>query len=253
MPNLSKIIVPNPKETYSLKNADRELSLEEIEAEDKAEKFSLKGFGRIKPVPGTLAFMLRNLGDGDVTKRNHSVVEFLRWALEGEKGNRTKFIKDFLIIWENMDEFSRRRVDIFDILCRKYNIPVKRFWGVLQEGLFDFNDIITQTAISGMKPQFTELLNRMMHREKGAADRRLFAEAAKLLPQNAPLISVEDKSQHVHVNNQMPSFIQSVKRADNIQHEDIDIPKSKQLTEGNTEFIDTEWETVRKEELVERR
>jgi hypothetical protein len=253
MPNLKPLQIINPKETYSLKNADRELSLEEIEAEDKAEKFSVKGFRRIKPVPGTLGFMLRNFADGDIGKRNESVIQFLKWSQQSENGSqgKVKFVKNFLILWENMDEFSKRRVDIFDILCQKYGVQLKKFWGVLQEGLFDFNDIITQTAISGKKPEFIEILSKMMSRDKGTADRRLFAEAAKLIT-NEPLVKIEDKSQHLTVNSQMPSFLSSVKRADNIKHEDIEIP-NRQLTEGDTEFIDAEFEEVREKELVERR
>lgn len=223
--------------TYSLKNADRPLDEKEEEAEEKAEKFSRMVYRRIPPIPGTLAYLLRNIKGG-----NDSVIEFLRWAQNGEKGNRTRFIKEFLILWENMDEFSRRRVDIFDHLCRKFEIPLKRFWGVLQEGMFDHNDQITQTALSGHKPQFVERLMQIADKEKNHQAQKLVAQAMRLV-QDEPLIKIEDKSQHVNVtqNNMMPSFSQSIKRSEeSIKHEDVAMPNPRELTEGEQNYIEAD-------------
>lgn len=228
------------KATFSLKNADRDLDERELEAEEKATKFSRAIFKRIPPIPGTLGFMLRNIKGG-----NASVIEFLRWAQVGEKTNRTAFIKTFLILWDNMDEFSQRRVDIFDQLCRKYDIPLKRFWGVLQEGMFDHNEQITQTALSGYKPEFIQRLMALADKEKNHQDRRLMAEALNL-SNKEPLVKIEDKSQHLTVNqtNNLPSFANSIKRSEKtIRHQDIEFPEMNQpkmLSEGETDFIDVE-------------
>lgn len=223
---------------YSLKEADRPLDDKEIEAEEKATKFSRMVYRRIPPIPGTLAYLLRNIKGG-----NESVVEFLRWAKVGEKGNRTKFIDTFLILWENMDEFSRRRADIFDHLCRKYDIPLKRFWGVLQEGMFDHNDQITQTALNGAKPQFVERLIQLADKEKNHQDRKLVATAMNLV-KDAPLINVEDKSQHLTVNQNsiggISSFSETIKRSEQVVRRETEIPKPKELTEGDTEYIEAE-------------
>lgn len=224
--------------TYSLKDADRPLSSEEEEAEEKATKFSRMVYRRIPPIPGTLAYLLRNVKGG-----NESVVEFLRWAKVGEKGNRTKFIDTFLILWENMDEFSRRRADIFDHLCRKYDIPLKRFWGVLQEGMFDHNDQITQTALNGAKPQFVERLLQLSHKERNHQDRKLAATAMKLVT-DEPLIKIEDKSQHLTVNQNntlggIPSFSQTIKRSEEVVRQQ-EAPKPRELTEGIQDYIDAE-------------
>lgn len=233
------------KATYSLKNADRPLDEKEEEAEEKAQTFSRQIYRRIPPIPGTLAYMLRNLRGG-----NESVIEFLRWAASGEKGNRTQFIKTFLILWENMDEFSRRRPDIFDHLCRKHDIPYKRFWGVLQEGMFDCNDQITQTALSGHKPQFVERLMQLAEKEKNHQDRKLLSDAMKLT-ETQPLIKIEDKSKHLTVNqNMIPSFSQSIKRSEeSINHENIAMPAPRELTEGEQDYIDVETFTYAEEEF----
>lgn len=240
--------------SYSLKNADRELSEEELEAESKAVKFSNKDYVRIKPIPGTLGFMLRNFPGG-----NHSVVEFITWATQdvsqqGGHNGRIKWVKEVIIIWKNMDEFSRRRVDIFDILCRKLSIPLKRFWGVMQEGLFDYNDQITQTALSGMKPAFVERLNHLASLDRHHQDRRLMAEALKLTG-NQPLVSIEDKSVHqtLNVAGEVPSFSDSIRRSEeNVRHTDLNFGQKK-LTEGKQDYIDTEWADVPEKELVERK
>lgn len=220
---------------FSLKNADRPLDEKELEAEEKATKYPRLVYKRIPPIPGTLAFALRNLKGG-----NESVIEFLRWAQEGEHSNRTRFIKEFIILWEVMDEFSRRRIDIFDHLCRKYSIPLKRFWGVLQEGLFDHYKELAQTALGEGKLELIENVKKFAGREKGHQDRKLLADMCKLTSE-APLIKVEDNSKHLTLNNNgIPSFVDSIRRTEKVVRHNEELPKPLELTEGETEYIDAE-------------
>lgn len=235
-------------DSYNLINADRELSKEEIEAEEKAEKFSLKGFGRIYPNPGTLGYFFRNLRGG-----NEAVIEHLRNAASS---NKTKFLHNFILIWNNLDSFSRRRVDIFDIICRKYSIDRAKFWGIFQEGCFKYNDAISQVAISNHKNEFVELLKRKMAGEKNSADRKLYAEIAGMID-SKPLISIEDNSQNLTVNNngnsQLPSFAQSISRAEQGIKKGLPQVEPRRLTEGQQDYIDAEiiLEERRDKELVE--
>lgn len=222
---------------FSLEDADRPLDENELEAEEKAIKYSRMVYRRIPPIPGTLAFALRNLKGG-----NESVIEFLRWSQTGEKSNRTKFIKEFIILWNNMDEFSRRRIDIFDHLCRKYSIPLKRFWGVLQEGLFDHYEQLAQTALGEAKQDLIKDIRKFSSREKGHADRKLLADMVKLTS-DAPLIKVEDNSQHLTVNNNssIPSFAQSIRRSEEfVRRDELEKPKVRELTEGKQDYIEAE-------------
>jgi hypothetical protein len=217
--------------TYNLKDADRPLSEEEEEAEQKAESFPIHKYPKIKPIPGTLAYMFRNIKGG-----NESIIEFMRNAASS---NNAKFLKNFLILWNNMDEYSRKRIDIFDTLCRKYGVPNKKFWGVVQEGMFDYNDQLTQAALMGHKPEFVDLLRRMAAKERNAADRRLLAEALQLTAKQEPLIKVEDKSVHTTNNlnlNQVPSFVSSVRKTSM-----PDLPDRKALTEGKQDYIDADF------------
>lgn len=226
-----KQVAPN---TISLANNDRPLTEEEIDAEERAEKFSLKGFGRISPVPGTLGYLYRNLRGG-----NDAVIEHLRNA---STTNKAKFISSFLIIWNNLDKFSRRRVDIFDILCNKYNIPRSKFWGIVQEGMFESNNALSQIALSGHKPEFVELLKKQMAKEKNAADRKLYAEIVGMITEK-PLISVEDNSQHLTVNNSqspIPSFTRSMSRAEQGIKKGLPAVQVKQLGEGTQDYVDAE-------------
>lgn len=221
---------------FSLKNADRDLDEKELEAEEKAVKYSRLVYKRIPPIPGTLAFALRNLQGG-----NESVIEFLRWAQEGNNNNRTKFIKEFIILWETMDEFSRRRVDIFDHLCRKYSIPVKRFWGVLQEGLFDHYKELAQTALGESQPELVASVRKFANKEKNHQDRKLLADMCKLTTE-APLVKVEDNSKHLTVNNNVvPSFVDSIRRTEKVvRSNEVELPKPRELTEGEQKYIEAE-------------
>lgn len=228
--------------TFSLKEADRPLDEKEIEAEDNAVKFSLRGYPRVAPIPGTLGFLLRNLRGG-----NASVMEFLEYSISGDNSNRTKWIKNFIILWRGMDEFSKRRVDIFDILCRKYDIPRKRFWGVLQEGLFDFNDQLTQIALSGYKPEFIELLKKFAQDKKNHQDRKLLAQATKLIDKDGPLVAISDNStnttvNNTQINNGVPSFSESIRRSEKgirqTTTEKISTTEIKQLEEGEQDYVD---------------
>jgi hypothetical protein len=235
--------------TFPLRGNDKDLTPEELEAEQKAEKFPIDKFPRISPVPGTLAFLLRSFRG-----RNESVIEFLEWTQKDEHPGRTKaqFIKNFIIIWNNMDEWSRKRVDIFDVLCRKYEISRKRFWGILQEGIFDFHEELTQTALSGFKPEFIHLVNKMATKERHHQDRRLMAEMLGVTKAE-PLVKIEDNSQTTNVTNiaQFPSFSDSIRRSEQgIRHKDIAAPKveQKQLTEGEQNYIEAEWSDIKEEE-----
>lgn len=236
--------------TFSLKDADRPLDEKEVEAENNAVKFSLKGYPRVAPIPGTLGFLLRNLRGG-----NASVMEFLEYSITGDNTNRTKWIKNFIILWNGMDEFSKRRVDIFDILCRKYEIPRKRFWGVLQEGMFDFNDQLTQTALSGYKPEFIELLKKFAGDRRNHQDRALLAKATKLIDKDGPLIQVNDNSKtmtvnNTQVNNGIPSFSESIRRSESGIRQTTRIPtrEVKQLEEGEQDYVDAVLIEVEKQE-----
>jgi hypothetical protein len=223
--------------TYNLKDAGRPLNEAEEEAEEKAVKFNRMVYRRIPPVPGTLAFMLRNLKGG-----NESVIEFLKWARDGQNGTKAKFIDTFVIMWNNMDEFSRKRIDIFDVLCAKFAVPRRKFWGILQEGMYDHNEQLTQIALSGYKPEFIQKLMKMAEDRRNHNDRKILAESLKLTGQT-PAVNVQDNSTNVTLNqqtNNFPSFASSIRRSEKtIKHEDTAIIP-KELTEGETDFIEAE-------------
>src|SRR5215831_7687687 len=217
--------------TYSLKDAGRPLTLEEEYAETGAVKFPVSKFPRVKPVPGTLGFLFRNLNGG-----NGTVAEALRNASES---NASRFVKNFIILWEAMDEHSQNRVDIWDILCRKFSVQYKKFWGVIQEGLFDFNEAMTQIALSDYKPQHVELLKRMAAKERNHTDRRILTEVLGLTKQ-VPLFSFEDNSKNITVNAQVPSFNGSLERS-GISKLVPPIKKPKALSAGEQGYIDAEF------------
>src|ERR1044072_1378117 len=82
---------------------DRDLDEQELEAEQKAEKFSVKNFKRINPIPGRIGFMLRNLHK-DVGTRNEIVMSFIDLI---EDGNKRKFVRNLKIWWSVLDNYSK--------------------------------------------------------------------------------------------------------------------------------------------------
>lgn len=236
-----------PTHTYDLTASDRPFAEEEEIAEQEAIKFPINIYKRIKPVHGTLGYAFRN-----IKGRNYVVIEALRNAGEG---SRAKFIKNFIIIWNNLDVYSRNRVDIFDWLCEKYDVPKPMFFGYVQQGMYKFNDLMAQTAISGYTTEFIELVKKLTKTEKNIRDRELFAKMSGLT-KDAPLIgSIQNNSTknelHVHGNSPLPSFAQAMRKSD----EGIrTLPQSqpqKALSEGIPDYIDAELITHSEEAELE--
>lgn len=227
---------------HDLMDNDRPFSIEEEESEQKAEKYSLHKYPRIVPLPGTLGFRLRNIKGG-----NESVIRFM---LNSTDKNRKRFINDFKILWDNMDASSRKRVDIFDILCEKYNISKKKFWGAIQEGMFDDSEAMTQVCLVGYGTEFLEVLKKMVRITKNNKDRELMAKILGLA-KDTPFMQFTDNSKHettntnIQVNNNLPSFATSIKRSEKIIRQEPSIIEEKEepkmLEEGSTEYIDAEW------------
>lgn len=240
---------PTNKSNFSLKDAGRDYSSLELEAEEKAVTFSVSIYKRIKPLPGTLAFLLRNIKENG---GNDSVIEFLRFA---RQTNKSKFIDTFIRLWNKMDEYSQNRPDIFDWLCRKYDIPLAKFWGTVQEGMFPYNDILTQSSLSGYKPEFIELVKRMAQKDKNFQDRKLLSDAMKLT-ETKPLIQLTDNSTHQTANvvvengQRLPSFLDSTKKADNEVGRNNKKYEPKALPASTQEYINTEIVNEPEKELV---
>lgn len=238
--------IPEKRNGLKFKKASRPLEEHEEEALLKASKYNRFEHPRINPVQGTLAYTFRDLEGG-----NEAVVEFLKRA-NVDNGNRSKFLQNFLIVWKNLDEFSQKRIDIFDCFCEKYDINKGKFFGVVQEGMFNHEEAMRQTSLSGYTPEFIDLVKRMAGEKRNAQDRALLAKMLKLDVEK-PLVSIQDNSVknelHVHTEKaSVPSFLSSIKKGDEgIRKEVLEqrlMPQShvqhKQLDEGSTEFIDAE-------------
>lgn len=246
------------KDSYDLIAADRKYSVDETEAEVKSTKYPLIKYKRIKPIPGTLGYLFRNLAG-----KNDAVIEHISNLLGsngivGSQGRYAK-IKNLIILWNNMDDFSKKRVDIFDHLCPKLGINRRMFWGWFQEAAFDYDTIMAQTALSGHKVVFIEQLKKHANQPKNQSDRRLMAETLRLSESQAPKIEVkvEDNSvtnvqnNNIRVEQKIPSFVKSIRNSEKII-EASKVAESRLLSEGTTEFIEAELVEEREEVLIER-
>lgn len=238
---------------YNLQDAGRKYSVEEEEAEKQAISFPVSRFKRIKPIPGTLGFMIRNLEGGNAT-----VVEHLSNLLGTDGGHkRYEKIKHVIIAWNHLDTYSRKRVDLFDLLCIELNIRRRLFWGWLQEAIWDYEDVMAQIALNGHKNTFVEQLKHHANQPKNQQDRRLMAETLKLTESTAPKVNIVDNS--VNTRNEInldadrvPSFIRTIRTNETKQEKEPD--ESRMLAEGEQDYIDVEVlnRTERDEILIER-
>lgn len=229
------------KVVQDLLTNDRPYSLDEEENEKKAERYSAKEYPRIPPIPGTLAFRFRNIKGG-----NESIMRFL---LVCEDKNRKKFVKDFEILWKNMDAFSKKRVDIFDVLCEKYNVSKKKFWGAIQEGMFDDSEAMVQISLHGQGHELVELIKGMAKLPKNFKDRELYAKMLGLA-KDAPFMQYNDNSKHettnnVQVNNNVPAFASSIRRSEKVIRQEAE-PLA--LGEGKQDYVDAEFSASNDEE-----
>lgn len=249
------------KDNYDLIAADRKYSVDETEAEVKSTKYPLTKYKRIKPIPGTLGYLFRNLSG-----KNDAVIEHISNLLGqsgqiGVGGGNARYakIKNLIILWNNMDDFSKKRVDIFDHLCPILGINRRMFWGWFQEAAFDYDTIMAQTALSGHKVVFIEQLKKHANQPKNQSDRRLMAETLRLSESQAPKIEVkvEDNSttnvqnNNIRVEQKIPSFVKSIRNSEKVI-EATKVDESRMLSEGTTEFIEAELVETREEVLIER-
>lgn len=246
----------DPKASFNLLAADRDLDEKEKEAEEKAEKFSLKAFPRLNPIPGRIGFFLRNL-HSDVGTRNQMVITYIELV---EGGAKRKFVRTLMIWWNNLDDYSKRRVDIFDLFCEKYKINRSRLWAVIQEGMYVSNEAITRTALDGFKPKFIEVLTRMAQKERNLGDRKIIAEAIGLIGGDAPVINDNRKITNQTLNvsggdasSPIPSFADSIRRSDKsvrkaqpVLEEKI---KPRELGEGEQNYLIVDGHIVGEDEL----
>lgn len=254
-----KRIEPKAKpklEVVPIRNG-RTLEDYEIIAEENAVELSIKYYKRIPPVGGTLGFLFRDIEGG-----NRAVYEYVKSVLPiskytgngGKTGNvRENKAKKILILWKAMDEHSQNRVDVFDWLCDRFDLERQEFWAFAAKGMFNHYDAISQRVLMETKPEVIHNVRQFARREENFKDRELAAKATGLT-KDAPLIGNIDASTKVNNNLSFTSgFNLMLKEADAAVGEIIEgeiVEERKQLSEGNTEFLNTEIKEESEEELL---
>ena len=243
---------PSKAELERIKLAsERVFTQEEIEAEEKATKYSIKRCPRVKPIPGTIGFFVRNILGG-----NAAIIEHLKDLIDTDipdnSGNARYYkLKNILILWNNADEYSRQRIDIFDIMCDEAKVRRRMFYGWINEALFDSTEEQVKMSLQLHKTDFIELLMKMAGEKRNGTDRRLLAEMMKLVNGGGPQVVVNNEGDRTVINTQnvLPSFLSSIRR------NEVIAPNlgRKELSEGNQNYIDGEVVEDEEKVLVENR
>lgn len=238
---------------------DRPLEEYEILAESNAVELSIKYFKRISPVPGTLGYLFRDLTGG-----NRAVYEFVKNVLprsnsttpSGKTGTaRDRKANKVILLWNAMDEHSQNRVDVFDWLCDKVELPRDDFYSYAMKGMFNHFEAISQRIIMESKPEVMHNVRQFAREERNFRDRELAAKATGLT-KDAPIIGSIDNSTKIQNNLSFESrFNSTLKEADEVINEtenfvEGEIVEPKQLPAGNTEFLNTETKEESEEELL---
>lgn len=207
----------------------RALNKEEEEAEEKAESLPRAKYKRILPLPGTLAYLFRDIEGGNYTIAN-SVLETT--LADVNKRNPNTIVgkaNKVILLWNNFDEFSKRRIDVFDWLCEEVNLRKKKFYAIVMEGLYDHFDAISQRLLMESKPELINNARQFAKEERNFRDRELLAKATGVT-KDAPLIGSIDNSTKIQNNlNYQSGFSDVIKDTEKIiQGED------------NVDFVDAE-------------
>lgn len=250
-----KVEKPTKLEAIPIRNG-RTLEDYEIIAEDNAVELSIKYFKRIPPVGGTLGYLFRDIEGG-----NRAVYEYVKNSLPSgnsthpSKAGNAKEIKarKIIRIWNSMDEHSQNRVDVWDWLCTRFELERREFWAIASKGFYDHYEAITTRVLMETKPEVINSVRQFARKEENFKDRELAAKATGLT-KDAPLIGNLDASTKVQNNLSFSSgFNSMLKEADAavgeiIEGEIVDEPK--QLTEGNSDYLNTEVKEESEEELL---
>jgi hypothetical protein len=222
---------------------DRPLEADEEEAEEKAIKLPRKRFKRIPPVPGTLGYLFRDLSGG-----NAAVFEFINNSLDKShrvKSNTTAYkIYRVILMWNALDEFSQKRVDVFDWLCNEVGIAKDKFYAQAAQGMYDHYEAVSQRILMESKVDLINNVRQFARKERNYRDRELLAKATGTT-KDSPLIGSIDNSNKVTNNNltfesgfrDTLRATEKLTRADDPSFIEAEIieERPRQLTEGNLE------------------
>lgn len=236
---------PKPESNNHKKAKDRPLSDLELEAESKAEKLSKAAFPQIPPFPGTVGFLIRNVRGG-----NEAVIRYLDYAFHAKSSGGGKGLKEIFILWDNLDEFSRRRVDVFDHLCKQRDISPRRFLGWITEGMFECGQQETMIDLIEARPKLISNIDKFSGDRKNFKDRELLAKVSRLT-EESPIVSI-NQTTNIQKNTLIVEAAE-VGFSDIIRNSERFLKKekaSRQITEGSKEdFIDIEtFQTEREKE-----
>lgn len=227
----------------------RVLSKEEELAEENSIKLPKGKFARIIPVLGTLGFMFRNIPGG-----NEAIIRYMEIYISkqsGRKRNGTReLLHEFVIIWKNFDEFSKKRVDVFDWLCKTKGIDPCTIWGAISEGMFDAHEADIGVEIITAKTEVFNQARKFGQSERNFRDRELVAKTTKLIEEKGMEVNVDARTQVNNLQMGSSNFNSIIRQNEKIIREVNPIEKEvKELSETKQEFIDVESFQNSKEEL----
>lgn len=244
-----KVVPTAPKEELpiTVQKRDRKFSEEEEMAFRSALLLPLGIAEKIMPDIGTLCYYFRN-------ETNDSVILIIKRAIrKAIKINDVKtddFRKQLIHLvdrYEKLDEFSRKRPDVFDHLCTLLEIDVDTVWEMYQKQIASFSREMAEFEINVYTPGIITAIAKKALDPKDDKGKELFMRIAGL-DKPAPAVVVNDNSVHNTQNNHnmFSNFSGSIRKSE----KEIAAAEQRQLEGAKQEFIEAGFSEVRDEEKV---
>lgn len=206
----------------------------------------------IKPIPGKLAYYLRNID-------NEAVISILEAGMRrkgfAKRYEQVESIRKELLLfidrfWK-LDPGSRQRPDVFDYMCIDLSLNPLDIWDIFRTESEVHSKEMTRHDIEIHTPAVVTAIARKALKDSDVDAKKLFARIAGL-DNDAPTVVFNDNSttNNTQVNNNQSIFTNF---SASIKKSEIELDKAnepKQLTEGKQNYIDAEYSDIEQKEKV---
>jgi hypothetical protein len=241
--------------SYTTKDSDRDYSRDEIDFEQNSAILNLNEYKRIPCVYGSLGYLFRNLKG-----RAYTVLNAVRFGLNlNPRKEDNKRLLELVNYFDDLDTASQNRVDVLDILTRKFKVGPNVLVEVFEQSLNYFANKSVKIAINANKGQ---LVDHATQKALGDSYKHteLMFKASNLI-ESEPLVSINEGDTIINNNNlnidmgvlgNIQKDINRQLKKDVTDEDNIiegEIIERKELTDGSESYIETGL-IENKEELV---
>jgi hypothetical protein len=241
---------------YTTKDSDRDYSIEENDFEQNSSILNLNEYRRIPCVYGSLGFMFRNLKG-----RAYTVVNAVRFGLNQHTHKEdSKRLLNLIEFFDDLDIDSQNRVDVLDILCRKFKVQPYILVDIFEKSLNYFAQKTLNISLNANKGQLVDFTTQEALKKNNFKYTELMFKTNKLV-ETEPLVNINEGDVNITNNNLNVDMgvLGNIQKDINKQLRKNDLDDNllnennneiKQITDGTQDYIDVDVENVNEKELI---